>query len=282
MRQRPFSGKKITRRKLRKAGPQPGRRKQPSAAQSVLVILEGGLLEAICAEPAVEALCRQLGNVSLTVASECADVYVGHPGIHAIMYLEADKQPAGFDRMLTVPTGPAEATAAERTAYAAAALGVSLERMRPIIHLTSLDAIRAQRFRPGACASRPVIALCLRQDAGPRWASLCRTLEERWNTEFVLVSGAADGLHVHHDLAGQLMPREAAAALTRCAMWLGDDPTYAALAGAVGVPGVFISDRADAKDDAEMSVCPAGASDQDIIETLGRLRPDPKPLNISQ
>ena len=242
-------------------------------------------MDAICAEPAVDALCRQLDAVSLTVASECADVFVGHPGVHAIMYLEADKQPEGFGRTLRVPAGPLDASAAERTAYAAAALGVKPDRIRPKIHLTSLDAIRAQRFEPG-CASRPVIALCLHQGAADdrrqRWASLCRSLEEQWNAMIVLMSGAADGLRIHNDLSGQLMPREMAAALSRSTVWLGDDPTYAALAGAVGVPGVFIADQANVGDDAMTSYCSCCASDQEIIETLGRMRREQNTLNVSQ
>lgn len=250
-------------------------------------ILEGGLLDALCAEPAIDALCRQSPSVALTVASAHADVYVGHPGISGILYLEPDNHPAGFDRTLIVPAAPAEATIAERIALAAEALGVQVDRTCPRIHLTSLDTLRTERLELGR-ANQPIIALCLSETANAgadrrrRWETLCQRLEERRGAAIILLAGPDSALRVHKNLSGRLMPREAAAVLTRCAAWLGDDAVYAAMARAVNVPGVFISDGAAIEPDQTVCVCSCDASDEQIFDALNSVQGQKKTINNTQ
>ena len=257
----------------------------PSKTQLVLAVVEGGLMNAVCAEPAIDALCRQSNAISLTVASVNADVFVGHPQVHGIMYIEADNQPDGFDRIVTIPAGPSEASAAERILHAAEALEVKLERIEPRIHLTSMDAIRTARLELGR-PEQPVAALCLRQETDAesdcqRWKIICEMLEEQWNASIVLLSGQAGTAHIYKNLTGRLMPREAAAVLSRCAVWLGDDPEYAVLGWAVQTPGVFVSDKAVFQEDSGGGICSMFASPPEIMEALNRVRQKRKTLNVS-
>lgn len=235
-------------------------------------------MDALCAEPAIAALGRQMRSVPLTVASANADVYVGHPGISGILYLENHTPLGGFDRTLVVPAGTSAMTLAERVACAAEALGVSVERREPQIYLTSLDALRTERLELGG-PQQPIMALCMGDDAGDdrwrRWEGVCRTLKDEQGTAIVLLSGRRGALDVYKNLAGRLMPREAAAVLSRCAVWLGDDPTYAALAGAVGLPGVFVSDAAVFEAGGRVGLCPADAPDERILAMLERMRCQP-------
>ncbi len=218
-------------------------------------------------------MCRQSHSVSLTVASANADVYVGHPGVCGILYLEPDKRPDGFDRVITVPAAPFNATVSERMAHAAASLGVRPDRCRPHIHLTSLDTLRTERLELGR-PDQPIVALCLSEmpstdpDRQRRWETICQSIERQWNAAIILLSGADRGLRVHKNLAGRLMPREAAAVLSRCTVWLGDDATYAVLAQAVDVGGVYVSDAAVLEADQLIYTFTTEASDQQILDAL--------------
>ena len=243
-------------------------------------------MDAVCAEPAIDALCRQSNAVSLTVASVNADVYVGHPGVRGIMYIEGDNRPEGFDRIITVPAGLSDASAGERILHAADVLGVQLDRTSPRIYLTSMDTIRTQRLELGH-TGQPIAALCFRQetdgdsDSWRRWTSICDALQEQWNASIILLAGTGGALRVHKNLVGRLMPREAAAGLSRCTVWLGDDPVYAALGAAVQIPGVFISERPVFQEEQMIETCPAFASDTEILEALNRVRRERKTLNVS-
>lgn len=243
-------------------------------------------MDAICAEPAVDAFCRQSAAVSLTVASVNADVYVGHPGVRGIMYVEANNRPEGFDRIITISARPSDASVEERILHTADVLGVELDRTSPRIFLTSMDTIRTQRLELGR-TGQPIAALCLRQevnadsDSRQRWMSICQALQEQWNASIILLSGTGGALRIYKDLVGRLMPREAAAVLSRCTVWFGDDPTYAALGAAVQTPGVFISERPVFQEEQMIETCPAFASAAEILEALNRVRQERKTMNVS-
>ncbi len=75
------------------------------------------------------------------------------------------------------------------------------------------------------------------------------------------------------------MPREAAAVLSRCTVWLGDDATYAVLAQAVDVGGVYVSDAAVLEADQLIYTFTTEASDQQILDALNAVCEEKTKLN---
>lgn len=251
----------------------------------MLVIVEGGLVDALCAEPAIDALCRKRTSASLTAASAFADVFVGHPGLSGILYPDVEESPGGFDEVLTISACAAATPPSERVDHAVAALGVALERTVPRLYLTSMDVIRAERLTPQR-QDAPVVGLFLCTVTDPaarqRWDALCRTLHEQWDAETVLLAGPAEDVCVRRDLSGRLMPREIAAALSRCTAWAGDDPMYAMLARAVDAPGVFVSDTAILEASPTLRVCPTTATAQELFDAMESMRGKSKTVKNDQ
>ncbi len=229
-------------------------------------------MDALCAEPAIAALGEMPDAPRLTIGGAYADIFAGHPNVRGLWFPDAQTQLEGFDRMLTLPAEASSASAMQRIAQAAKRLAVTPSRCRPRMVLTGLDALRAGRLELERLGQP--IALCLTEAActaptlRQRWQMVCRLLCERPNTAVVLLSGAEQTLSVQKDLAGRLTAREIAAALSRCAAWVGDDPICAALAGAVDVPGVFVSDSPIFDAVFAMGRCEASASAERIAAVL--------------
>jgi len=226
----------------------------------------------LCAEPAVAAMSRTPDAPRLTIGGAFADIFAGHPNVRGLWFPDAETQPEGFDRVLTVPAKDASASAMQRIMQAAKHLAVTPSRYRPQMILTGLDALRAGRLGLERLG-RP-IALCLSEAActaptlRQRWQQVCRLLSQQPNTAIVLLAGLEQTLSVQKDLAGRLTAREIAAALSRCAGWLGDDPICAALAGAMDVPGVFVSDSPALDEAFAMCRCGAETDAQDLLAEL--------------
>lgn len=236
---------------------------------SALIVVEGGLIDMLCAEPAIAAMGQTPDAPRLTIGGAFADIFAGHPNIRGLWFPDADTQPEGFDRILTVPAEEASASAMQRIIQAARRLAVMPSRFRPRMVLTGLDALRASRLELERLG-RP-IALCLSEAActAPalrrRWEQVCGLLSKFPHTAVVLLAGAEQSLPVQKDIAGWLTAREIAAALSRCAAWVGDDPICAALAGAVNVPGVFVSDSTALDEAFAMCRCDAETTAHDIV-----------------
>lgn len=235
----------------------------------MLVVIEGDLIDTLCAEPAIAAMSKTSDAPRLTIGGAYADIFAGHPNVRGLWFPDADTQPEGFDRIVSLPAAEASASAMQRIIQAATRLAVTPSRLRPRIVLTGLDALRAGRLELERLG-RP-IALCLTEAActaptlRQQWKQICCLLSELPNTAVVLLAGVEQSLPVQKDLAGRLTVREIAAALSRCAAWVGDDLTCAALAGAVNVPGVFISDSAALDEPFAMCRCGVEATAQEIV-----------------
>lgn len=264
---RPFRGARPRRHKLKTTETA----STPIASSpSVLVVIEGDLIDTLCAEPAVAALGEMPDAPQLTIGGAFADVFAGHPNIRGLWFPDADTQPEGFDRILNVSA--LSASAMPRIVHAAECLAVTPSRQRPRMVLTGLDTLRAGRLELERLG-RP-IALCLTEAActvpalRQRWQTVCRLLCQRPNTAVVLLCGTEQSLPVQKDVAGRLTVREIAAAIARCAAWVGDDPVCAALAGAVDAPGLFVSDSPIFDDVFAMGRCEASASAERIATIL--------------
>lgn len=275
MRQRPFCGVKPQRHKVTPSAGPSERKSRTSPKSSALVVIEGDLIDALCAEPAVEAFGSQAEAMSLVIGGAFADVYAGHPNVRGLLFPDTETQTEGFDRVLTIPAGAGGMSAAERIAAAAGKLTVTPQRLRPRLYLTGLDTLRAERLELERLGR--TIALCLTEQAfcvpalRQRWNTVCHLLRQRPHTAVVLLAGQEQSLSVQKDLAGRLTAREIAAAVSRCAVWAGDDSVCAALAGATGSPGVFVSDNPMFDGTFEMVRCGVSASAEEIAAALDKL-----------
>src|SRR5690606_26809925 len=74
--------------------------------RKMLIVPEPGLLGGLLAEPVIRAIGEgRKGELEITVCHECADLFAGHPSVHALAYSYPDR--AGvFDQAVTLLSGP--------------------------------------------------------------------------------------------------------------------------------------------------------------------------------
>lgn len=243
--------------------------------------MEGGIAEAVCAEPVIRSLVEQSdGHCFLTVCQKHADLYAGHPAVRCVVY-EEDEETCGhgFGTIVRL-TAPAEAMSFQRRVSAyARQLNLTPGQVCPKITLAGYDLIRAQRF--GACTlKRPRIAVAVNPLLLPEqtieWQRFCESLIDHSDCSVLLLGETKTGLPASKNLSGRLTAREAAAVLSQCDILVTTEENYAALALGVGIDAIVISSDATTKDKDEFAgVVRIGSFSPELILSAMRQRSNP-------
>lgn len=238
---------------------------------SVLIQIGGGVLEALCAEPAIAAFAGAAPERRVTVCCRAADLYVGHPRIDTIMYSRTDTAEKRFERIIELTAGCDDP--AEMVRSFAAQLSVTVERLQPHCHLTSMDRLRAGRF--GFKRRRDAGVVIILPDHGMNTADieiLAADVEERLGTDVIFVSGRkyAD-LEPGLNLTGKLMPREMVAILGKAAGWVGFDRSAAAMGWAAGKKGIVFAEEDFESPDATIRICRPACGREILLETVSEI-----------
>jgi hypothetical protein len=208
------------------------------------VRIAGHMAEALCAEPAIAAFQQAFGKrVRLTVCSQAADLYVGHPAISAIMYDGRQASDGSFDRVIDLETGGSNPVRLVQS-YAEQ-MGVEVSDLRPHVYVTSMDRLRTGRFGV-AKLQRPCTVILLPEQMASLapMDALAADIEERLGAGVVFVSlKKYPALEHGKNLTGRLMPREIAAVMSRADVWIGMNAEAAVLGWAAGSGGVVFTDE---------------------------------------
>jgi hypothetical protein len=217
---------------------------QPRLSGQVLIVVEGGMTEAICAEPIIRSLAEQShGQCFLTVCQKHADLYAGHPAVKCVIYDEEEAKSQGFGTILRL-SAPTEFMPFDRQVQNyAGQMKITLTQKRPKITLAGYDLIRAQRF--GVCGlKKPRIAAAVNQMLSPAqkdaWQRFCESLQCHSDCSVVLLGETKIDLPASKNLSGKLTAREAAAVLSQCDILATTEERYAALALGVGIDAIVI------------------------------------------
>lgn len=247
--------------------------------KDMLVVPETGMLGALLAEPALRALAAgHPGDLAITVCHEYADLFAGHPAVHALAYAYPDK-PEAFDQIITLQAGQGKGTTMDKMLEYAANLGTTPGDNQPKIFLNSFDLLRAQRFGLSKIP-HPRLALILPEpmaaEEATAWRDLCRTLTEKLECGIVLL-GPDGGRRFEYgrDLRGKLMARETAAVISQCDVLISPDAEMVWVASAVRVPGIFVGCPDIARTDcpgAEQGIVEYAAGPEYVVEALSRLQ----------
>jgi ADP-heptose:LPS heptosyltransferase len=209
------------------------------------MVVEGGITEAICAEPIIRRLAEQAnGQCTVTVCQEHADLYAGHPAVKCAIYDEDEADAQKFETVLRLPVLTGEMTLHQRVGTYAEQMNVVLSDGRPNLALTGYDLIRAQRF--GICTlKKPKVAVAISQSLwasqGETWQQFCERLCRQSDCSVVILGQTKVELPAAKNLSGKLTSREAAAVLSQCDVLATTEEDYAALAVSVRIPAVVVS-----------------------------------------
>jgi hypothetical protein len=224
---------------------------RPSAREEingpVLVVVEGDIIEAVCAEPVLRALAQKYGpQCCLTVCHEHADLYTGHPDIASVAYDELEVTAGQYQKIVRLepPCGPMSIR--QRVSALAEQVAVQVPDDQPRIHLTGFDTLRTQRFGIGSIP-RPRLALALEpmptEQRLEQWNRLCQAIDQQLHGGFVLLAERRIECSTGKNLTGKLMAREAASVLSQCDMLITTEQGYAAMAAAVHIPVILIDEN---------------------------------------
>jgi hypothetical protein len=211
---------------------------------NVLIVVEGGIVEAICAEPVIRRLAEQAeGRYTLTVCQKHADLYAGHPAVKCAMYDEDEADRRKFETVLRLPASAGEMTFRRLVGAYAERMKIALYDGRPNIVLTGYDLIRAQRFGIGAL-KKPKVAVAMGQlpDTAQteNWQRFCETLRQRPDCDVIILGQVKVELPAAKNLSGKLTPRETAAVLSQCNVLATTEEACAAMAVSMQIPAVVV------------------------------------------
>ena len=249
-----------------------------STRERLLIVPEPGLCGALLAEPGIRALHLDgAGDPEITVCHETADLFAGHPAVHALAYSYPERTDQ-FDRIITLQAGRGKGTNMEKIEVYAAGAGAVLHENQPKVFLTSFDLIRVQRFGLNQVV-RPRVALTLptylpaAEEEG--WIALCRALTERMGCGVVLLGDEGTvNIPGGKDFRGKLMAREMAAVLSQCDVLITSEAEMIWMGLSVRVPGVFIGTEEMARmlcPDREQGGFECATGPHDVIEAMSRL-----------
>jgi len=238
---------------------------------SVLIHVAGGLLEALCAEPAISAFAEGACGRGVTVCSRSADLYVGHPCIEGVAYSRADADNGCFEQVVELTAEAADPVGLMHAF--AGQLGVTVERDRPRCYLTSMDRLRIGRF--GLKGQRGIgVAVILPdgQAARPEIDTLAADIEERLGTAVIFVSGKKHGELEHgRNLTGRLMSREMMAVVARADCWIGFDRAAAAMGWAAGKQGIVLAEDTFESPDEQIRIRRSGCGRETLLAAVSEL-----------
>jgi len=211
---------------------------------NVLIVVEGGMVEAVCAEPVIRLLAEQAdGQYSLAVCQRYADLYAGHPAVKCAIYDEEETDSRRFRTILRLPAPAEKVTFRQRVWAYAKQARTALGEDHPAIVLTGYDLIRAQRF--GICAlKKPRVAVAVNHSLSPTqwadWRKFCEGLEYQSDCTVIVLGETKTELPAAKNLSGRLTARETAVILSRCDILATTEESYAALALLVQIPAVVM------------------------------------------
>lgn len=233
-------------------------------------------------EPSIRALGRkEADHAQITVCHEHADLFVGHPAVHGLVYGDVEDLKESFDKVVYLRDEPGKGDPMDWIFDAAHQLGVTLEQRVPQITLTSFDFVRTQRFGISKMP-RPRVALSTASGEHAGWQpecrqEICRILYEKMHAGMIYVGAACGEIETcAKDLREKLMAREIAAVLKQCDLLISDSEEIVSLAAAVKVPTVYICKKSWDSWTAEegawvISVYPE--KPEDVLEAIKQLGP---------
>lgn len=223
----------------------------------MLVVVEGDITEAVCAEPVLRAIAQKYGPLCrLTVCHEHADLYTGHPVIASVAYDELEITAGQYHKIIRLecPSGPMSIR--KRVSALAQQIGVNVPDDQPRINLTGFDTLRTQRFGIGSI-QRPRLALglepMLTEERLEQWNRICQAIDQQLHGGFVLLAERRTECSTGKNLTGKLMAREAASVLSQCDMLITTEKGYAAMAVAVHIPVILIDNGNQNECDSEFA-----------------------------
>ena len=225
----------------------------PQALRRVLIEIEGGVVEAVCAEPAIRAYkATHFGQVEITVCSACCDLFRNHPAVSHLSPEMTFQEAEGFDEQHCLEAiSTTQGMSAHLVDAYAQQLAVTLCDRTPWLCLDSFDMVRAQRFSLESLP-HPRIAIAPGSDRrdkqwdGASWSHLCEVLEEKLGASIIQIEPAEDEFLGHGlNLVGRLGPREAATVLSCCDLLISEENGCLDLAAAVQTPHVAILNHPD-------------------------------------
>jgi hypothetical protein len=231
----------------------------------------GGILAALCAEPAIAAFARAAAGRRVTVSSAAADLYVGHPQIDGILYSAADAAGRRFEEIVELKSNADDPL--ELAKAFAHELSVAVERYRPKVHVTSMDRLRVGRFGLRRQVSAGlVIILPEHGTETTRLETLAADIEERLGTDVIYVSAQKyPDLEHGQNLTGRLLPREMMTILDRAACWVGLDGLAAAMGWAAGKKGIVLTEKVFKSPDETISVRAPVVGRETLLEAVSEL-----------
>ncbi len=217
----------------------------------VLVEIDGGVAEAICAEPTVRSLRSRFAEpIEITVCSRHCDLYRNHPAVANFTYEAKEGWREEFDECFRLASFAdfAEMHQYEMHPvdfYAEQAQVKLIERV-PWICLDSFDYVRAQRFNIEGMSQPRIVIATDADDAAKtwdkaKWRRLCELLEEKLGAGIAQIADCPEQyINVGKNLTGRVSPREAAAVISCCDLLISADNGYVDLAAAVQTPTVVL------------------------------------------
>ncbi|MEN6306219.1 MAG: hypothetical protein ABFD91_00560 [Anaerohalosphaeraceae bacterium] len=223
----------------------------------MLVVVEGDITEAVCAEPVLRAIAQKYGpQCRLTVCHEHADLYTGHPAIACVAYDELEISAGQYHKIIHLKSPDGRISIRKRVSAMAQQIGVNVPDDQPRINLTGFDTLRTQRFGVGSI-QRPRLALGLEptlvEERLQQWNQVCQAIDQHLHGGFVLLAERRTECSTGKNLTGKLMAREAASVLSQCDMLITSEKGYAAMAVAVHIPVILIDDGNSNDSDSEFA-----------------------------
>ena len=211
---------------------------------STLVVIEGDIAEAVCAEPVIRAIALKIqDHGQITVCHEHADLYVGHPAAATVAYDELELSAVKYQTVLRLSNAEGCEGFRDKVHTMARQAGLELTQDLPQLSLSGFDMLRMQRFgissvRQPRIAIAPGSGLDVSQQA--LWQQTQQSLGGKLQCGFVLLADSRLNWTADKNLSGKLMARETAAVISQCDAVITAEKAYAAMALAVNVPVVLL------------------------------------------
>mgnify|MGYP000922323469 CR=1 FL=1 len=149
----------------------------------MLVVVEGDIIEAVCAEPVLRAIAQKYGpQCRLTVCHEHADLYTGHSSIASVAYDELEVTAGQYHKIIRIESPDGRMSIRKRISAMAQQVGVNVHDDQPRINLSGFDTLRTQRFGIGSI-QRPRLALglepMLTEERLEQWNQVCQAIDQQ-------------------------------------------------------------------------------------------------------
>ena len=217
--------------------------KARSAAKRILIDHHAAIGDTICAEPALRALKKEVGEDSLIILRVAhPELFRNHPSLSHVDNSFEDFVERDYDRIIKLSVAPTKENRRRHLVdRAAEQIGVSLDDRIPRIYLDEKDAQSLQKFGLPfppklKIAISPAVNWSSRLwERSDKWARLCRILINEFDATIIQLGHEGSyTANLGIDLVGRTTVREAAVVLSSCDLLISVDTGLIHLAAAVG------------------------------------------------